>query len=266
MRKHIHIFKRLINFWRFLSRPVKVVIFLAVMVLTGFFLYIFLDAPAFSDVHRYRRAEKANLVGPAKILDILEIKPTNIWDSYDRMLLADDGDGVIMYLWCTQSDYKEKLVYRDKMGEATVFAAPCYHWTEDWWRPDEINLPILVFDDYPQAVRAELDVTLTADKFDDFSFSKDYHLETTREKPGYFCFNIHATDFSASDDGEGAVLASFAAFTDSRDVIHSIKNTSAIPATVRLYNNADKLIYEETLFIRTYEGEAHYEKGELPNS
>ena len=249
--------------WKKLSRPVKVLILLVGFLATSLLLYIFVGTPPLSDEHRYRRAEKANLVGPAEILDILELEPVNMHNSCDRMIIADTGDAVIMYLWHTQEDYLEYLVYREKMGDITVYAAPCARGIDTWELADEIKLPVLLFDNFPQAVRAELDLTLWADRDDDFTFSKDYALEARREKPGYFCFYIYASDFTRSDDDEGAVLASFSKFT-SGETSNSISPMTEIPATVRLFDADGRLIHEETVSIRHVSGEAHYERSDLP--
>ena len=250
-------------YWKNLPRPVKVLLLLIGAFITSLLLYIFIGAPPLSDEHRYRRAEKAHLVGPAEILDIIELTPPQA-GSYERMLLADGGDYIVMYLWNTQNAYHDELVYRKKMGDVTVYAAPTNLWYYfSWEGTPEIKLPIVLFDNFPKAVRAELDFTLRATLHGDSAFSKDYSLEAHRETPGYFCSYIHAPGYSASDNDEGAVLASFSSFT-SGEVSNSIYVTTAIPANIRLYNADDHLIHEETVMIRHLSAEAHYERGELP--
>ena len=253
------------SFWKRLTRPVKVLILLIGSLVTSFLLYIFIGAPPLSDEQRYRRTEKAHLVGPAEILDIIELTPL-YESSYEYMLIADTKDAVIMYLWNTQRNPSERLVYREKMGDVTVYAAPTAIWYELWERRPEIELPILLFDNYPQAVRAELDLTLSADKYGDYTFTKDYALEAQRKKTGYFCFYIQASDYSSSGDDEGAVLSSFSSFTSHYEISESIDIRTAIPAMVRLYDSKNNLIHEETVMIRKPSAQAHYERGELPEN
>ncbi len=251
------------SFWKRFPRPLKVLILLIGSLVTSSLLYIFIGAPPLSDEQRYRRAEKAHLVGPAEILDIIELDPL-YENSYEYMLIADTEDAVIMFLWNTNQHPNESLVYREKMGDVTVYAAPTAIWYELWERRPEIELPILLFDNYPRAVRAELDLTLSADKYDDYTFTKDYALEAQRKNPGYFCFYIQASDYSSSGDDEGAVLASFSSFTSHYEISESIAIRTSIPATVRLYDANNSLIHEETVIIREPSAQAHYERGELP--
>ena len=251
------------KFWKSLSRPVKILLLLAGLLLTSFLLYIFIGAPPLSDEHRYRRAERENLVGPAKILDILELKQAHE-NSYDRLLLADNGDSIIMYVWHTQQTHREQLVYRSQMENVTVYAAPGCHWFNNWEYAEEVELPILLFDDFPRAVHAEIDFTLQADRTNNFTFSKDYSLEADRVSDGYFCFYIVSSDICSKDDNcEGAALASLSQLTDSYNYPLSFSDYTEIPVSVRLYDDNEILIHEEIVTIRSEKAEAHYKRGEL---
>lgn len=252
---------KLVQYWHTLSRPLRVLLLIILMCIQVPLIYICQGCPPLSDEHRYRRVEKAHLVGPAEILDILEIQPTNYHAYYDRLLLARDTDGVIMYIWSTQNDYYENLVYRETTGDVTVFAAPYVTTFFQYWNSlKEISLPVILFDDIPQAARAELEVTLSG-TLNRETFTKTYELEATRNKPGYFCFLLHA-DSSYELGAEGYVLSIFATCTYNAGAFGT-DTLNTIPATVRLYNSSDKLIYEESLTLQTLQREALEKRGDL---
>lgn len=262
-KTHIQILTKWKIFCKKFPRPVKVLFYLFNIILWGFFLYIFIGAPPLTDTHRYRRAERENLVGPAKVLDILELKQARE-NSYDRLLLADNGEAIVMYVWHTQETHLEQLVYRNKMGDVTIYAAPGCHWFNNWEFAEEVELPILLFDNFPRAVHAEIDFTLQADRQNDFTFSKDYSLEADRVSDGYFCFYIQSSDISSTDDNcEGAVLASLSQLTDGYHYSLSFSDYTEIPVSVRLYDNSGNLIHNGNVTIRSEKTESHYERDDL---
>ena len=251
---------KLVQYWHTLSRPLRVLLLIILICIQVPLIYIYQGCPPLSDEHRYRRVEKAHLVGPAEILDVLEISSAK-YEYYDRLLLAKDTEGVIMYIWSTQNDYYENLVYRETTGDVAVFAAPYVDDFPDYWfTQKEISLPVILFDDIPEAARAELDVTLSG-TLNSVTFTKTYELETERNKPGYFCFLLHA-DSSYRLGAEGLALSIFAAFTYSPKSL-GLDTLNTIPATVRLYDNNDKLIYEEALTIQSLQRETLEKRGDL---
>lgn len=244
------------SFWHNLSRKVKSIILLTALIPVIFLLYIFIGSPTFTIEQHYRRIEKANLVGPAEILDILELENY----SYDRLLLADDEEGIIMYVWNEDDDYlSSQLIYREKQGDVSVYAAPCSRF-ETWEREQEINLPVFIFDNFPKAVRAELDLEINYTYGND-DLTRTYSLETTREKSGYFQFTIHAGN-SYALRAERHALQILSLLTGHESEVLSA-TTVSIPATVRLYDESDNLLHESTVLIRSIEGDAHAKRGDL---
>ncbi len=264
IRALIHrLYRKFTNRWSSLPRPLRVLLLLTGIALTCFFIYIFLDSPTFTDEQRYRRAEKANLVGPAKILDIQEL-PELKRNDYDRIVIADDGDGIIMYLWNTEHDYYEKLVYRKKIGDVTIYAAPIVNVFYDWHDFEEIIVPIYAFDNFPNAVRAELDLTLEIFEVGE-PHIYHYSLESVREKSGFFCFFIYANTTprpSGSGSEENSALYSFTALTD-QCTSHALHPQRGALATIRLYDKDNLLVHEEMLSIYTIPIEKLIERGEL---
>lgn len=252
------------KFFDFIPRPIKVLFFFIGILLFSFFIYIFIGAPPFSDEHRYRRAERANMVGPAKILDIIDFTPVK-GELYKRMVIADDGDGVILYMYEPLSDRPEKLIYRKKQGAVTVYAAPY----ELYIHRDvyDFKVPIILFDDFPQAIRAELECILWSIS-DEKSIPKTMHPETVfaeayRDTPGYFCFHLNSPGFStfpSTDESEQPTLMTFCRLT-SRSIYDVYANTE-LPVTIRLFDKDNNLIHEEIVTVRNVVGEAHYQRSE----
>lgn len=252
--------------FRSIPRPVKTLFYMIGISLATFLLYIFIGAPPLSEEHAYRRAERANLVGPAKILDIIDLAPV-VDEHYSRMIIANDGDAVILYMWDAQHNLSEKLVYRQKQGAVTVFAAPyeLFLYSTD----HEFKIPIILFDDFPQAVRAEMEFTLwtiqDSEAIPQVCLPKDYFGEAYRKNDGYFCFYIYSPDFSWiqwTNDSEEPTLSTFCKLTGK--TFSRMDTDTTLPVTVRLFDADNQLMHEETVIIRSIIGEAHYERGELP--
>lgn len=230
-----------------ISRRKRVILNICAIVITAFLYYLFSGCPAFNVTMQYRLEEKANLVGPAQILDDIPLTGS----SYDRLLLADDGDGVILYVYNAASIDNGFFIYREKQGELTVLAAP----TIDLYGPlyKNINLPVMLFDNHPEAVYAELDLELSSD-YNDKTSPKSYHLTSTRKKEGYFLFHIEATS-SNELEAEGEALGILSQLT--HPFYSSSRVRIAFPATVRLYDDKGGLIMEQAMTLRSLAGEVH---------
>lgn len=240
--------KSIKRFWGNIPRRVKIAINLLALYLLGFALYIFIGCPAFTAEQRFRRLEKAHMVGPARIIENYELEPYN----YLNLILADDGDGVIFYLYADFRHGSEAFYYREKTGNLTVLAAP------DMFSSISLEgsytLPVFLFDNYPKAVRAELEITLS-ETLNDVYFENTYHLESQREGSGYFQFFIHA---KSSTNAEGFALQEFSAISGYDDSF----NLRPQPVTVRLYDSSNELILEEEILVHCVAGQAHTEQGE----
>lgn len=251
--------------WSKIPRKARVLINLLAIALVGMVLYVFTGSPSFTALQRYRRAEKANLVGPAQILTICDLENAG----YDHLLVADDGAGVILYGYSSLPGSQENFVYREKNGDLTVLAAPDFRFfgAEEY----VLDLPVFLFDDHPAAIRAELELTLST-TLNDVYFEKDYLLESQREGDGYFRFNIHAesenwyTDEYGQEWGstlgaEGHALQEFSRMCG----YSSAWNLLPQPVTVRLFDTQNALILEQELLIRCAAGQAHAQRGDLPD-
>ena len=199
--------------------------------------YVLLGCPALSVRDAFRRAEKANFVGPSEILAVLKMEGT----TYDQLVLADAGGGVILYGYAGLESEDTQFLYLEKTGDFAVAVAPG---DNILWAANEAALPVFLFDDYPDAVRAELEITLHA-VYEGEEFEKTYSLEAQREKAGFFQFSLQARK-GGRLGAEGYALYLLRIITG-----YSMADTAdvAFPATVRLYDEAGKLICEKSFSI-----------------
>ena len=221
--------------WQKLSAKKQVCIHLLTIFVLLFLIYSFLGCPPLSAKGGFRRAEKASMVGPATILG--QVHP----DGYpcDAIVLGKDTEGVYLYVMDRWSPEASELVYRKKQGSLTLLATP-----GDTLYQYEVHaqIPIFLFDDYADAVRAEVDLALRTE-----SFEKTYPLEASRESEGFFRFDLVARNAGSLGE-EGNALR----------LLQEISSNSmagnpdiAFPAAVRLYDASGNLILEETTHIRS---------------
>lgn len=220
--------KKVKKLWHRVPRKVQVLILALLLLLSVLVFYISIGSPAFGVIHRFRRAEKAQWVGPSTIIGTEELDGVN----YDRLLLAEDELGVYMYLYKNDSKYGS-LHYREKSGDLTVLAVPQY---ASQHGIDRISLPIIAFDDCPEAVGAMLEVTVSA------STTVTYSAEAQRENDGYFCFRIEQSGWYNQIDA----LCVLSATGDSR---YGAGTHTPFPGVIRLYDEAGQLIREESFFF-----------------
>lgn len=247
------------NIWHRIPRPVRALLnILAILVLVVTF-YVCIGAPAFNDEHAFRREEQANLLGPSTIL--FNEKVENY--SYGKLILAETDDCVIT--WVDDSWYG--FNYHEKTGDITVVTGPEYwfeYGTETW----EVNFPVFVVDDHPEAIQAEIELDIQGVYIHNLNGERleeplDHHfaLSSHRENDGFFYFRLilpsvdaydergYATEATHGVDGY-AVDALAQTFTNAETVMNPQSNV-AITATVRLYDESDALILDRDMVLRT---------------
>lgn len=233
---------------RKMNRKVRIALNLLLIPVLAAVCYVLDGCPPLTPEMAFRRAEQAHLVGPGEILGTEEIG----YDCYDRLIIADAGDGVILYLYGTQSD-RTCLGYREKEASSTLMTAPD---TPGYLgRANEVQLPIVLFDHAPRAGRAEIEFTLTAN-YNGENFEKTYLLEADRTNPGYFLFTLDARAESAWGlEAEGAALHTFVLISANLEKFPE----TTIPATVRYYDSSGALLSEELIRVHTEAAIAHNE-------
>ena len=222
--------------WQRLPAWVHAVTNLLGILLSLFLIYVMIGTPAFSVQNAFRRAEKANLVGASEILAQVRTDGT----PYTHLVLAADDNSVTLY---AHSRRGGELVYIPKEGSFTIAAAP-----DSTFYPLESAavIPVVLFDNDPRAIRAEVDLALSAE-WEGVSYEKTYPLSADRTHDGCFIFTLQSSSNSILG-GEGMLLQTLLQVTG-----NSMADTAGktIPATVRLYDSADHLLAEETIQIRS---------------
>lgn len=239
------------NIWKRTPRKFRLPILGLGIAALALALYTFAGSPTLTLEQEYRRAEKAHLVGPARILGTVELETDFL--SYWDMLIADDGDGIIFFCY-NYPDFAEldqtELIYRKKTGDITVLSAPFPNESRE--HTTVAKLPVFIFDEYPEAVRAELDLTLNT-TYDGKNFQKHYTLKSRREVSGYFQFTLG----SVNPEGLGAEGYAIQVFTLISGYGGRSMDDYSIPAEVRLYDADNQLICEKTLEITSVVEQAH---------
>lgn len=231
--------------WHRIPAKIRAVINILGIGLCIFLIYVALDTPPFSVEAAFRRAEKANLVGPSEILAQVRVDNT----PYRHLVLARDDSSVTVFAYSWQNDAVTDLLYIETEGDLTIAAAP-----DQIYYPNFQNstVPVILFDNVPEAVRAEVDLTLSAE-YRGTTRTKTYQLSARREYGGCFLFTISVNSANAFN-AEGHLLLTLQRVTG-----NSMADTldTVIPAEVRLYDADDRLIREETLLIRSAAAKAH---------
>jgi hypothetical protein len=222
--------------------------------------YISIGCPAFTPEQQFRKEEKAYLVGPAKILDNISLEKYTGYSPYNRLILATSDEGVSLFQ-CDKTDLDiNKLVYRKKQGDVTVLSLPAISISE-FESAVYLEIPIIVFDSFPKAVRAEMEIELTSLYGpDEGLFQKEYALTAERDAEGYFLFALSASSANRFErlGLEGQALYLLTEFSDDNPTNSNVNR--AIPVTVRFYDHSDNMIAEQHIEIRTPAGEAHAKK------
>lgn len=221
--------------------------------------YIFAGCPDMTAEQAYRREMQRRMLGPGEVIGTVNVDI----NGYDRLLLGETEEGVTLYCYeqanlglikgNTFSSWEGTLTYREKGETVTLLAAPGVN----AWR-DEIHLPLVLFDECPKAVRAELDVCIE-DEYDSQKYTFRYSLSAERKFGGYFVFDLYAEN--EDETGGSWVEGCFIEWVSDL-YADSFTRSGQYPATVRLYDEKDSLIYEEELFLRSAAGEAHAARGE----
>ena len=263
--------KTIVLFFRNIPRKVRICINTLSILLLIATAYILLGCPALTPTQAFRRVEKSNLTGPAEIIETIDL-PNGL---DDHVLVADDGNGVVLFMYSDfEFRWENYFLYHEKSQGITVLPVPNHtHFGSDLY---ELDMPILVFHDHPGAVRAELELVIDEGlgipetKWEEGSevhteyFKKTYRMEAVSYIDGYFRFNLHteSKDWYVDEYGqkqgtplgnEGLALQTLCRMMcEFRSYLQEYAT-----ATVRLYDVENHLITEETVIIRSVNGERY---------
>ena len=134
-----------------IPRKTQVAVNLLLILVFGLLLYVLIGAPSFSLEHAFRRMEKRHMVGPSQILGIEQLETTFA----DQLIVARTEKGAILYV-DTESMGDFGFSYRGMDEDIQICVAPLF--LSSIRPPNGDDLTVILFDDFPEAVRAELDL------------------------------------------------------------------------------------------------------------
>ena len=136
-----------------LPRPIRTAIHLGLLPLVALVIFIVTRMPIYSGTLALRMAEKANMVGPGRILGIVE----HFAYPDTQVIVAEDADGYIFCRYYPNSPFsRPQLAYREKQSDLTLVACPFY-----LVDPENYRLPVLLMCDDPKAQYAVVDISIT---------------------------------------------------------------------------------------------------------
>lgn len=243
--KFSHLFPRI-------PRPVRACLctVLAIALLLSY--YVMLGCPLLTMKQHFRRAEKAHLVGPSKIVDVLD---ESEYGEFMKLYVAESDHGITFFgQYADQHPYDytdEKLYYfhyQEKGDDMTLCVAPdvwgTFWGSNDWAR----TLPVYLFTENDQAVRASVVFTISGD-LGTHGFPKEIvHIADTtdRTEDDFFRFGLYA-DQAAELDALDYLASATSGSASSGVTINSKLNK--ISVVIRLYDVNDHLIAEQQTTI-----------------
>lgn len=235
-----------------IPRPVRAIFYTLLALTLAISYYIALGCPALGMRHEFRRAEKAHMVGPSKIVDTLS---NDDYYEYDKLLVGETDHGICFFgRYYNSRPYDNPLAenlyhfsYVRKTGDVTLCAPP-NAWGTMWGSFEfKQELPVYVFTEHSQAVRAEVEVTVVGStgKNGVGKFTVPFQAEAERAKEGFFRFTFEADQKSSL---KALYYLSIIGSGDRSDM-HTNDRLEAITAVVRLYDADGTMILEKSVTI-----------------
>ena len=233
-----------------LSRKAKTVIY-ALIALLALAAIIQGNLPI-TPWNAFRLTEKADLVGPSTILGTESVNSVG----QDAVIIAKTDEFCITYAYQhfsfrEQDKDKDQILCKKKTGDLTFLSILS---RSSYYGEENKELPIILFDDYPQAASATLVVSprIVIDKK---LYQKTYTVTTDRKADGYFLFRINwqeQLDTDSFTDEQSAIVSlthQYHLVDAMRNDINSSRYPPACrtPATVCLYDKYGQLILEREL-------------------
>ena len=168
MRKVLRLLHRI-------PKPLRIFLDLLLAALLFFAWFVARGGPHYGEEERFRRAEKANLVGPSEILDKLYVQGDWIPTGYTRLLIGDAGDEVLFFATNDGRASRYGVLTRREKTEGILLTTLPQMYTilstlsslpSSWYGEDVPVwvIPLFLFVDDPAAVRAEVSLQLTEDR------------------------------------------------------------------------------------------------------
>jgi len=274
--------KKLREKWEKIPRRVRAIGNVLLILLLLYLCWCSSGKPLHSDILEYRRMEQMQLLGPGTIVHELkphyglEEYPIDHYGEFEHTIVSETHEGIIFFGIETYSDGDKHyaMTYQEKTGDITLAVPPTDMW--DWGSQNwELYLPIYVFHKHPEAVRAELDLTIEGVWTINFSsdyirenhkepYVRSYQLSSIHRTEDFFLFRIEVEDIFEESmaidqqipynpeltwetmhgpDGDAPQLLS-ALFNNG---LFYNDETGTVLAEIRLYNEQDDLIAQKTI-------------------
>lgn len=215
---------------------------------------------------QFRMEEEIHMVGPGKILADLSLDAFTVNEGHDRLILASTDKGVETFLYDSTGQRQCIFNYREKQGDITVLSVPSI-FSESWaWSyiapKTRLRIPVILFDSHPQAVRAEVDIELSAifDPAGGHIYRNTYHMAADRSADGYFLLELSVRDFGYLRE-EGRAVWYLTDFSKGCEV-PQVAYYEYLPIHVRLYDQNGNIVCTEYIELRTTGGDARLERGD----
>lgn len=239
------------NAFSWIPRPAKACICTLLVIVLAAAYYIALGCPTFTIEQEFRRAEKAHMVGPSKIVDHTK----GDYSEFDDMLVGETEYGICFFCKRTVTNVNKNreefhyfLSYVEKTGNMTMVAAPNNHGSSWNFFGHKQSLPVYLFVNDEKAVRAEAEIHVMKAPNTTGYTEATFLAEADRTESGIFRLTIQG-----ETNHELSAMYYFSTVTGGNNDHHPAEDIfNDITATVRLYDAQDNLIEETTLTI--YEG------------
>ena len=224
-----------------LSRKAKTIIYISIVLLV--LSAVIVGNYPITPRSAFRLAEKAHLVKPAKIIGTESV----VSAGQDAIIIAKSEE------FCMTYGYKhfafhnaDDLVCRKKTGDLTFLSIETQSIFHDW---EDEYFSIILFDEYPQAVRATLSLTASVEYGSNDGekiYERSFTVSATRRAGEYFLFrmNTDGDDFDAWTKTSVLMLR----LRESLNENHAA--TEPVPGKIQLYDKDNNLILEREIDLR----------------
>lgn len=249
-----------------IPRPLRACLWALLVLALATLYYIALGCPTLSVRQEFRRAEKANMVGPSKIVDRMEALH---YSEFDRLLVGETEYGIVFFgrygSTRTGSKHSGSWIYRfsyiEKTGDIT-FAAP----PNNYGYFGMHKLPVYIFTEHQDAVRATISIQASGIRSNttngvttEAPFAETFAAEATRDKAGFFRFILTAKNNAPHDTWGAENDESYALFCISNlcstDTYYDKQAVMVFPIDVTLYDAEGNVIVTKTLQLGPYKAE-----------
>ena len=271
--------RKLREVWSKIPRPLRAVSNVVLILLFAYLYWISEGRPINSDTLEYRRMEKLQMLGPGTIVHELnphygsEEFPIDQYNEFAHTIVSETEHGIIFCgIFDRENNREPIMTYQEKTGDITLAVPPTDIWDWSGWNWKFV-LPIYVFHEYPDAVRAELDVTIegvweSSYNSDSYSgtieqpYTKTYQLQSIHRTEDFFLFHIEVPDiieqankietylvtqpervFETMQGVEGDAPQLLSRLLNPS--VYNDVQTGCAEGTIRLYDENDDLIAEQ---------------------